>query len=456
MKRYIYDELNKIKKQVSFSMPGHKSKNIFDFDLTSDLTETITTDNLLNPDGIIKKSQEEVAKIYGVKKSFYVPNGSTSALHIALSIVTKPGDRVLMQRNSHLSIYNALVLCDLNPSYIYANYNEDYNLITGIEPKDLERELSLNKNIKAVVLVSPNYFGICLKLKEISEIVHSYGAYLIVDEAHGTHLNFTRYKEYSAINYADIIVHSTHKTTPSLTQSALLHINTDKIETKEVLKYMKLFLSTSPSYILMQSSEFSIDYMEKRAYDLFEKNLDYINKLKKNLKNVKFFTGDRKDTSIGCVDLSKILFSIKGRSGFEIVKNLFLRYNIRLEMGDLYYALAISSIINDEEDFNKLRLALGKLSDENLEEKEGIPIKLNKAKIKLKPREAFYRDKYEVSIDNSINKISASLVSAYPPGIPLLVPGELIEENIIKEIKAYIESGIEVVGIYDNKIEVVK
>lgn len=458
LERHIFNVVQRMKDKVVFSMPGHKSKDIFDFDYKNDITETVSTDNLLNPNGCILKSQQEIAEIYGVKRTYYVENGSTGALNIAISAVTNPNDHVLIQRNCHKSVYNSLVINDLVPSYVYANYNNKYNLITGIDPEDIRRQLEKDLMIKAVVLVSPNYFGVCLKLKEIADIVHKFNAYLIVDEAHGSHMAFSeKLREYSAINCgADIIVHSTHKTIPSLTQTALLHVNNDEISHRKIINRMNLVSSTSPSYLLMQSSEFAVSYMQEHGAKRLAENSEFIKKMKENLKGqVKFFDGDKNDDTIACVDDSKILMRIDGYTGFDVVKKLFMSYNIRLEMGDLYYVLALSSVVDEKDDFKILESALKNLYKNIDEICEVKSINIIKPGLITTPRKAYYSASEEVDIKDAIGRVSASIIAAYPPGIPVVSYGELITEKIVEEILNYENVGIEVVGIADNKVEVI-
>ncbi|CDZ75174.1 Orn/Lys/Arg decarboxylase family protein [Peptoniphilus sp. ING2-D1G] len=453
MNRYIYNGLKNVKDEISFSMPGHKSKEIFDFDYSYDVTETLGSDKLLHPTDVILKSQQEISKAYGVNKSFYIPNGSTGAIQIAMKVLTQPEDRVLIQRNSHIAVYNSLILNDLDPIYINPNLNVENNLFTGIDPDLFENTLKDNK-VKAVLVTSPNYFGVCLNLKKLSEITHKYGAYLIVDEAHGAHLKFSRYEDFSAVNYADAIIHSTHKTLPSLTQSAILHFNVD-VDTKKVLKAMKLFLTTSPSYLLMLSSEYGVNYMLERGKEILDRNLEYIDNLFRDVEGIKIFTGDEIDKTIGCVDRTKILFSIKGRMGYNIVKELILRYNIRLEMGDLYYALALSSVCNDYEDFIRLRDAMRDIekSDKGIY-KRHISIEIPKKIEKI--RESYFREHSYVDLKNSIGRISGDFIYAYPPGTPIIVPGELFTKDVVETVEECLSAGLDVSGIEENQVEVLK
>lgn len=173
-------------------------------------------DNLLEPRGIIKESQELAAKAFGAKATYYAVNGSTGSNYIAMATITKPGDKVLVQRNCHKSIYNGMILNRLNPIYLYPNYNEEYHVLTGLNPDDIERAIQENPDIKAVIITTPNYYGVCSDIEEIVRIVHKYDKILMVDEAHGSHMVFSDKSPISAIEAgADIVIHSTHKTLPS-------------------------------------------------------------------------------------------------------------------------------------------------------------------------------------------------------------------------------------------------
>lgn len=456
MRRFIFEKINEMKDKKVFSMPGHKSKDVFDFDYKYDVTEIMDTDNLLDPSGCILESERAVADVFGVKDSFYIVNGSTAALYTAISTATEPGDRILIMRSCHKSVYNAMVLNDLVPEYIMPEYDKKSSLITGIDIDELEGKLRDN-NIKAVVLTSPSYYGIILDLRKISEVVHRYGAYLIVDEAHGTHFVFSDLKEYSAVNYADFIVHSTHKTTPSFTQSAILHINTGDFTREDVLRYCNLYLSTSPSYLLMQSSEFAIDFMDKNGVNLLSRNNKYIDAMKERLcGKVEFFEEDLDDGSYVKYDPTKILFKIRGMSGFEIVKKLYLGYNIRLEMGDLKYALALSTVCDEFTDFKALEDALLEIACEKTEEEKEVFLNEIVPDIVYTPRQAYYMRREFVGLDEASGRVAAGIVAAYPPGIPILASGERISSEIIFNIKMYLNAGIEVVGVENGRIEVIK
>ena len=199
MKRPLSNKIDEVKNKISFGMPGHKGKEFFDLDIKRDLTEIYGTDNLLNPSGAIEDLHGEISKVFGSKESFITTNGSTGALHIAMAMATRPGDKVLIQRNTHKSIYNGLLLNDLDPIYLNTIYDKDRAMYFGIDLDELREKIEGN-NIAACVLVSPNYFGGILRLREIIEILHDKDIAVIVDEAHGAHLYFSDLKKYSALD----------------------------------------------------------------------------------------------------------------------------------------------------------------------------------------------------------------------------------------------------------------
>lgn len=451
MKKYILESVKEYADAISFGMPGHKGKDYFTGKLKYDFTEFLGTDNLLNPHSSILQSQEEVAKIYGAKRSYYIPNGSSGALHIAISALTNPGDCVLVQRNAHKSIYNAMVLHDLNPVYLNANYRQELALFMGVTPEEVRKKIQ-EQPIAAAILVSPNFYGGILKLRELIEIFHEANIPVIVDEAHGAHLYFNEMRQYGAITCgADLVIHSTHKMIPSMTSTALLHVNSDRVSHLDVLKYMNLYLTTSPSYYFMISQEEGLDLMQRQGKERMEKIADAM----EHLRSVCPIPDYRvEDDSIIAYDPMKYLFRIPGYSGSEIVETLLLRYNIRLEMGDLYYSLALFSALNEVEDIAELERAILELSKGELSSVDKMEFPT--AKRILSPREAFYRESERVELSDCVGRISSGIVAAYPPGIPLVSHGEEITEEILRFIHSYQESGIEVIGMKDGKIEVVK
>lgn len=450
MRKYIEESVDKYKNDYAFGMPAHKGKKYFDLDIKKDLTEFLDTDNLLNPQGAIKKSQEEVSEIFSSKYSFYIPNGSSGAINIAISTLAKRKDNILVQRNTHKSVMNSIIINDLNPIYINTKYDEENALFLGIELENLKNILEEN-SIQLAIFVSPNYYGGILKLKEIVRLCHSHNVYVIIDEAHGSHLYFSHMKEFCAnFSGADIVINSTHKTIPSLTQTALLHVNNDRVDVDKLKKVINIYTTTSPSYLFLISQEEGIDYMVKEGYkklEILRKELDKIS------KDTGIMSYNINDSTIASYDTMKFLFRLPILSGIEIVKKFHLEYNIRLEMGDLYYALAIFSPLTEICELRKFIDVI--LSLRNGEYKKIAKLKFPTSKRIISPRKAFDSPSIYKNLKDSCGMISANNVAFYPPGIPIISYGERITKEIIDIILNNLDEGIEVVGINQGKIEVV-
>lgn len=466
MKSPVIDALKKLVQEdsVSFHFPGHKGrttnidwKNLMPM---MDTTETIGMDNLLDPKGIINESQEEAAKVLNTKYTIYSVNGSTGSNYVALSSVTKKKDKILIQRNSHKSVYNSMILNDLTPVYFYPHYNKKYDISTGVDPKEIEKILDEQQDIKVVLLTNPNYYGICSDIKTIADIVHKRNKVLIVDEAHGPHLIYTKKYPKSAIELgADLVIHSTHKTLPSLTQTSLLHVCTDRIDINRVRDRFQLYTTTSPSYLFTASNESAIKYMNEEGGKKLDDMHEYLEELisrMNELKGVTVFTGDKDDKTIFDLDITRILISLKGYKGVEMKKTLYEDYNIRMEMCDYYYVLAMSTVMNTKDDFEKLYYALKDLSEKN--DRPEIPemcIDMPKPKIVMSPSEAYFSDKKLVDLDDSVGRIVAAPIIPYPPGVPLLATGEEMTKETYDYLKFLLENDINVVNLIENNKKLV-
>lgn len=465
----ILDGLKKLKRDnnISFHTPGHKGKNTLinwgDYIPYIDTTEIFGMDNFHDPKGIIKKSQDLAAKAFGAKETLYSINGTTGGIYIALGAVTNPGDKVLIQRNSHRSIYNGIILNRLNVEYIYPNYNEKHKVLTGIDPEDIESKLKRDKDIKVVIIVYPNYYGICSDIERIAEIVHKYDRILLIDEAHGSHFTFSDKLPISALRAgADITIQSTHKTLPSFTQTSMVHIGTDRVDINKLKDISSLYQTTSPSYLFMLSLEITRAYMEGEGSFRLDKTIDTIDELVKVLQNIErvhVLTGDKDDKTIYDKDITKILFRLQGMTGTRVNKILREDYNICLEMADHYYALALASLMNGKGDFEKLIKSVEDMAKkEPFTEIEDISISLITPKKVLPIHTAFYSNKKIINLKQSIGKVSASFITPYPPGIPIICPGEEITKELEEQIRFLLEKDIEIIGLIGynkEKIEVV-
>lgn len=467
MKTPVLDALINLMKEdhTSFHFPGHKNKNTLvewgEYIPYIDTTETEGMDNLLEPRGIIKESQELAAKAFGAKATYYGVNGSTGSNYIAMATITKPGDKVLVQRNSHKSIYNGMILNRLKPIYLYPNYNEKYHVLTGLDPEDIERALVENPDVKAVIITSPNYYGVCSDIEVIARIVHKYNKILMVDEAHGPHLVFSDKGPISAIEAgADIVIHSTHKTLPSFTQTSMIHVGSDRIDLNKLRDRYTLFTTTSPSYLFTLSNEIATAYMATEGREKLDQNIEKIDEVIKRLNSIDrvfVFTGDKEDSTIQNKDNTKILFRIDGIKGSKVKKILREKYNIRLEMSDYYYGLALATVMNEDGDFEKLISAIEDIAKtQPYEELNQVSIKMPSPIMRMDIGDSYYAKKELLNLKNSIGRISATSVIPYPPGIPLIVPGEEITQELYDHILFIIENGLEIVGLMGyNKDQIV-
>lgn len=459
MKTPVFDALKNLVEEnsVSFHMPGHKGKNTLvnwgEYIPFIDTTEVEGMDNLLEPRGIIQESQDLTAKVFGAKATYYGVNGSTGSNYVALATITKPGDKVLIQRNCHKSIYNALILNRLNPVYIYPNYNENFNVLTGLYPEDIEQILTEQPDIKAVVLTYPNYYGVCSDLKKIADIIHNHNKILMVDEAHGPHMGFSEKLPISALKAgADIVIHSTHKTLPSFTQTSMIHVGTDRIDLNKLRDRYQLYTTTSPSYLFTASNEIAAAFMDseegRKKLDWNVEKCEEVIKRLNAIDRVEVFTGDPSDETIFSKDLTKILISIDGIRGSQIKKRLKKEYNIRLEMSDYYYALIFATLMNEEEDYEKLVAAIEDMAKKSeFEEINYVNINMPTPKVIMNPADAYYSKKMQVGLKEAIGRIAAAPIIPYPPGIPLIVPGEEFTKDIYDHILFLMDNGIEIVGL---------
>ena len=411
-------------------MPGHKrNPNFIDVSSALDITEISGADNLQSPSSIIKADEEKTARLFGVYKTFYLTNGSTSGILGAINGTLKEKDKIILSRNCHKSVYNAAVLRKLKTLTVEPKLDSLTNAYGKISPERIEKALK-SFSAKAVVITSPTYEGVVSDVKAIADICHKYNCLLIVDEAHGSHLGFNAYFPESARKLvADIVIESCHKTLPCLTSTALLHICSDRIDTKKIADALNLFTTTSPSYPLLCSIDRMTHLLEEKGQDLFEdyvKRLDAFYSKAKMLKFLKLYEGEAFS-----FDKGKLVVLCKNTNinGFELKRRLLEEYKIECEMAMPDYTLAMTSIADTDEGFNRLLSALIDI-DKTLEEKGRE--KLLTPKISKKKKEiykALEKSCRPMDLEKSVGKISGEFVFAYPPGSPVILPGEIIDKE---------------------------
>lgn len=443
-----------------FHMPGHK-RNILDGvnPYSYDITEIDGFDNLHEPQGILRLAMEDAAGFYESDKTYFLVNGSTCGILSAICGVTSRGDRILMARNCHKSVYNAVYLQELKPEYLYPEYIEEYGIDGGISKEQTAEILEENKDIKVVVITSPTYEGIVSDIKGIAEIVHDRGGILIVDEAHGAHFSMYGNLPKSALACgADVVIQSLHKTLPALTQTALLHIKGGRADVSGIEKYLHIYQTSSPSYVLLSSITECLSKIKTEGMYLFE---PYIKRLMAISSHAKMFTHLKvlgKEIvgkyAVYDYDISKIVISVRGTgyTGKWIDEEMAKRFHLQLEMASADYAIAMTSFMDTEEGLLRLFKAMAELDRDirvygNEKEKKGkIDYHIPKAIVLKSIYEAVTAEKECLSLKEAQGRISAEFVYLYPPGVPILAPGEMITREVIHLIEKYRQSGLNIYG----------
>ena len=457
-----------------FHMPGHKRRSILKKDETwnsyeIDITEIDGFDNLHHAEEVLKDVQEKASKLYGAKHSFYLINGSTCGILTAISTCVKKRGHILVARNSHKSVYHGLFLNELHAIYIYPQITS-FGLQGQITVEAVEQLLATNPEIQAVFITSPTYDGIVSDVRGIAEVVHRYDIPLIVDGAHGAHFGFTEDFPENPIRLgADVVIESVHKTLPAFTQTALLHVCSERIDLEKIKRYLGIYQSSSPSYLLMAGIDRCIDYMElhgKADLKQLAKNLDEFYARTKHLKHLFVLKKDMLSTKeVFNFDKSKVLiFSLqKEVSGGKLQQILLKNYGLQMEMASGQYVLALCSLMDTKEGFVRLAEALEDIDQSDIWVEEQVLTKLLHLKTisgniyrpkvqRLPIYEAEDLKKVQVAFSEAIGKVSAEYLFLYPPGIPFLVPGEVITEDVIKDIQECQRQDLEVLGLVDGNI----
>lgn len=425
----------KSSKSLLFTTPSHSLGNFIIPSLKnilgekyfkSDFSEIEGFDNLRNPEGAIKDLQDNIAKIYNAESSFILTNGSTSGVIAAMLATLKPNDNVLIARNCHISVYNGLVLTGAQPTWFMPEFDKEWEIFKGITPKDIKR--FINKDLKALIITSPTYEGNFSDIKEISEICKENNILLIVDEAHGALLNFSDYKSKSAIHCgADIAIQSLHKTAGAPNPCALMHISKNISHTK-VQEALNLVNTTSPSYPLIAAIEGSVSYLNsiKDKRHIKKLFLD-IEKFKQSLdKNIQVYCANN--------DPTKILLKFKNINALKAAEILNNDYNIEEEFTNNQALLFITGIGTDAKKLKTLSKALNKIAKLKQEIIEHTEFKYEIPKTKFTPRDAYFTQAATKPKKQTIGLVSAETIVPYPPGIPLILPGEIIDEQVLSYI----------------------
>ena len=495
-----------------FHMPGHKRQEIpdgmqrdFSDPYGIDITEIDGFDNLHHAEGILKDAMDEAAAVYGADCSWYLVNGSTCGILSAVFAVTENGGRILTARNCHKAVYHAIYLNRLRAEYLYPEEIVEFGINGGIRAEDVRKALEKDAmrcagksgdmrgkrtKIQAVLITSPTYEGVVSDIRAIADVAHEYGIPLIVDEAHGAHLEYAdRCHSFpkSALECgADIVIQSLHKTLPCFTQTAILHIKGDRVDQDRVARYLSMFQTSSPSYLFMAGIQRCIRYMDSAGRDgmiRYEERLERFMEQMKGLQVLEVLTRDicGKYRAAAGWDPSKIVVSTmraKDFHGEELAEMLRKNYHLEMEMTAPEYVIAMTSVLDTDEGFERLTKALLEIDEELLkaEEKRRKTVsetgdqkentvreraeKNCKASETLQSRilrpnetmsicEAMDANTGRTALQNTVGKVSAEFIYLYPPGIPIIAPGEVFTREIVEMIEAYKKAGLLVQGPAD-------
>ncbi|OOB78182.1 MAG: hypothetical protein ATN34_00415 [Epulopiscium sp. Nele67-Bin002] len=430
----LFDALmNYSNNKYPYHMPGHKFGNNVDLDLMKlDATEATGLDNLYDADGIIAQAMELMAKFYKSKHCIFLTNGSTAGIIAAILTVCKPGDKLIVARNCHYSVWNAMILADVVPIYVSPEYVN--NCVIGcIKAHEIEIALMEYPEVKGAIIVSPTYEGIISDVKSIKKLLGN--KVLIVDEAHGSHFILSDIFPSSSITQgADLVIQSMHKTLPAITQSALIHICSDTIDYTDVIRSLKLVQTSSPSYIMMGMMDYIRGYIEDNLGLIQSTYVVSLLRLRKQLHELDNLVLLQND------DISKIVIGTIKITGYKLMEWLEQSYNLGVEAAFPSYVILITTMADTIDRFDFLADALTEIDVKltkftDIEEEHELPNATHT--IGMSVREVYFKEHCEINIEDAANYVCAQNIMLYPPGVPLVCIGEVITARHIELILKY-------------------
>ena len=466
----IYEALQKYKEMriVPFDVPGHKqgkgNKELTQFlgerCMSIDVNSMKPLDNLCHPISVIREAEELAADAFGAKHAFFMVGGTTSAVQAMVMTACKRGDKIIMPRNVHRSAINALVVCGAVPIYVNPGVNKELGIPLGMAYEDVETAILKHPDAKAVLVNNPTYYGICSPLEKITKLAHAHNMLVLVDEAHGTHFYFHDELPASAMSVgADMSAVSMHKTGGSLTQSSFLLIN-NKVSKGYVRQIINLTQTTSGSYLLMSSLDISRKNLALNGKDIFDRVIDLASYARREINKIGGYYAFGKELINGDTiydfDVSKLSIHTRdiGLAGIEVYDLLRDDYDIQIEFGDIGNVLAIISVGDKDLAIERLISALSEIKRRYTKDQSGmLDHEYINPLVEMTPQEAFYSSKRSVEMEKSVDEIASEFVMCYPPGIPILAPGEKITQEILDYIAYAKEKGCFLTGTEDVAIE---
>lgn len=447
--------------KINMHMPGHKEGKLFsrsfrEHVLCYDQTEFPGLDDLHRPKGVLLESMKACARAFGAKESYFLVNGSTSGIHAMLAACLNRGDKLLVARNCHISVLNGLILFGIQPVFVMPQYDEEWQIALPADMNVWRKALEENPDVKGALVTSPDYYGLCAPLTELAGILHESDKILMVDEAHGAHFAFSdQLPQTALLAGADICVQSLHKTLPAFTQAAMLHIGTRRVSPERVRRSISMFTTTSPSYMLMASMDYARDFGEREGAERYNRLIGALHTMKQELSSMvnlrllpDMIQGFSRDVTRLVVDATHAEIS-----GCQLYERLDRVYDIIAEMADECHAVFIITPANSEDEITALKNALMDLDQKIMPRREKANFWIYTDQPvwrKLPGLSDYLGNTAYIPLESAAGFISASMVTPYPPGIPVLCPGELITDNTIGTIKRLIHTGCEVRGLGEN------
>lgn len=470
-------------------MPGHKRSReagAMARYYGIDITEIDGFDNLHHAEGVLREAQQRANRLYGNEdtETFYLINGSTCGVLASVMTAAGQGEEILIARNCHKSVYHAAILQNLRLRYCYPPVLEECGICGGIRAEEIDDLLRRYPDCRAVVITSPTYEGILSDVSAVADAVHTHGKILIVDEAHGAHLGLHESVPPGAIaGGADLVIHSLHKTLPAMTQTALLHVQGERVDREKLQRYLRMLQSSSPSYVLMASMDSCIRYMEAHGaerYAFMRRQYDRFCQEMRKCRYIRVGGMEKQDFAMADWDVGKLVIYVRNGvlNGQQLYEWLRDDYHLQMEMAAETYVLAIMTIMDTEEGWQRLADALRRIDDRietgycgnkkaGIETvcglREGAPGQKNAGRAAaenvtagMTAAGAFFGEREEIPLKESVGSVAADFINLYPPGIPLAAPGEVIGDGLPAQVERSIAIGLRVQGVSsDGKVAVV-
>ena len=469
------------KKHAAFYAPGHKqgagiSKTIADFlgkkVFAADLPELPELDNLFAPDGVIEAAQILAAATFGADKSWFLINGSTCGVIAAILATCGMGDKIILPRNIHSSAIAGLVHSGAVPIFINPEYNVESKLAFNVTPEAVQQALDYHRDAKAVMMLHPTYQGVCSDLQAIAEITHQYNVPLLVDEAHGAHFAFHDDLPPSAMSVgADLSIQSTHKVLSAMTQASMLHLQGNRICDRKISKALQLVQSTSPSYLLLASLDAAREQMATQGKELMSRTIALATKASQELAQIPNLTVFKPDLQPGCrhFDSTRLTLDLSqlGITGFEADVILHEQLAVTCELPLLQHLSFIISLGNSERDIQQLIQACKTLAQSAKDSSclSLLPLIPDRSRhpsssildpAQVSPRQAYFTPTHTMAIEQASDRLCGELICPYPPGIPLLIPGEVITTEAIAYLQQILAAGGTITGCKDPSLKTIE